>query len=128
MIKKEKCFIQPLIKDANTGMNIASVDSSLEVDFSAFFTPGENKSDEKQFKGSARLVRDLVSYYFEDEYLSTHSARGLKTIKPPLPEEIGGPISEAGSEQHNKQKMPGLKKKGEDPTTETMNILIATPK
>lgn len=36
----------------------------------------------------SRLVGDLLSYFFKDEYLSTHSMRGLKTVKPPLPEEI----------------------------------------
>ncbi|CAC5422461.1 unnamed protein product [Mytilus coruscus] len=42
MVNKEKC-LQPINKEANTGMNFALAVLSLEADFSAFFTPEENE-------------------------------------------------------------------------------------
>lgn len=43
-------------------------------------------------KNPSKVVRDLLMYFFQPEYLAQHSATGLKSQKRGLPTEIIQPI------------------------------------
>lgn len=85
---------------------------SSVTDSKNFFEPGENKVKiveshnlyidstklvairHKGRKNPSKVVRDLLMYFFQPEYLAQHSATGLKSQKRGLPTEIIQPIRE----------------------------------